>query len=70
MGKADYGMDIECIVPVDDKIEVVGASSDHTVIDLHDTEIEYKVGDIVRFSADYAAVMYSSGSPDVTICFD
>ena len=43
MGKVDYGDPAE-LLPMDKGIEVLGASSDHTIIDVEDAERDYKVG--------------------------
>jgi predicted amino acid racemase len=52
MGKIDYGY-TETILPKDHSLELIGASSDHTV--LIDHEKKYKLGDIVSFDVCYAA---------------
>jgi len=41
--------------PMEDGIEVVGASSDHLLLDVTDCPV--KVGDIVRFEVDYSAAL-------------
>ena len=47
-------------IPKDKGISVLGASSDHTIIDIHDSKNEYKVGDIVEFNVLYQAMLVSS----------
>lgn len=66
IGKFDYGS-TDMIFPIDPKIQVVGASSDHTILDIEDTEIDYKVGDIIEFKICYASMLYLTNSPDVKI---
>lgn len=49
--------------PVDPRISVIGASSDHLLLDL--TQTEYTVGDLVRFRPDYGAALRAFTSPYV-----
>ncbi len=46
---------IEKIKPLNHRIEIMGASSDHLMIDLKE-EINYKVGDCILFSLEYEAL--------------
>lgn len=46
---------IEKIKPLNHRIEIMGASSDHLMIDLKE-EINYKVGDCIPFSLEYEAL--------------
>lgn len=48
---ADY------LMPTDDKISIVGASSDMLVIDIGDSEKKYKVGDLVSFNLKYMGAL-------------
>lgn len=45
------------LTPYDDKIEIIGASSDHMIIDITHSGQEYKVGDILTFNVDYGALL-------------
>lgn len=65
-GKVDYGSEKE-ITPLDKGIEVVGASSDHTILDVEDAERPLKVGDVLGFAIDYAAMVYVTASRNVRI---
>lgn len=47
---------IEHIIPIDERIRVLGACSDECVIDLSDAP-EYKAGDFVKFQLEYDALM-------------
>ena len=47
----------ENISPTDDRIEILGQTSDHTVIDINGCAEDYKVGDVVSFEVDYTALM-------------
>lgn len=55
MGRQD--IDAETMWPVDEGIEIIGASSDHFVIDVTDIDREVRSGDIIRFRLGYFAVM-------------
>ena len=43
--------------PMDEKVDVLGASSDHLILDVTKSDKEYKVGDTVKFTLDYGAVL-------------
>ena len=66
IGKADYAFP-DKIFPRGKGIEVIGASSDHTILDIGDAERSIKVGDVVEFDVCYASIVYASNSPNVKI---
>lgn len=66
MGKVDVAFP-DMIYPRDKGIEVIGASSDHLILDVEDAERELKVGDIVEFDLCYATIVYVTNSPNVRI---
>lgn len=68
MGRVDYGS-IEEIFPVDKGIEVIGAASDHTIIDVEEAERDLKVGDILEFDVNYASLVYLTASRNVQKVF-
>lgn len=68
IGKVDYGS-IEEIFPRNDKIKVIGASSDHTILDIEDVEEDIKVGDIIEFDINYASMVYVTNCRNVQIKF-
>jgi predicted amino acid racemase len=51
--------------PLDDKIAILGASSDHLILDVTGSDKKYKVGDIVEFKLDYGALLQLTTSPYV-----
>ena len=55
LGKQDF--DLETTTPVDPEIIPLGASSDHLMLDVTDSQQEYKVGDIVRLQLGYFSTM-------------
>ncbi|OPL08230.1 MAG: alanine racemase [delta proteobacterium ML8_F1] len=57
----------EGLTPFDSGIEVIGASSDHTILDLTPSGNAYEVGDILRFRLSYGALLALSTSAYVTV---
>lgn len=68
LGKVDYASIAE-IFPRDKGITVIGASSDHTILDVEDAERDIKVGDIIEFDVSYAALIYVSNSGNINKIF-
>ena len=64
IGKQD--LDISKITPLDDKIRILGGSSDHLVLDLTDSETTYQVGDILEFGLSYGGLLGAMSSQYVT----
>lgn len=62
IGKQD--VQIDNIQPVDQKIEIVGGSSDHLIIDLKQTD--YKIGDLIAFHPNYPGLLQLMTSQYVT----
>jgi len=63
IGRQDVMVDL--LYPVDDNIEVLGASSDHTILDVTDVQDDIAVGDIVEFNVGYGAMLLATTSPYV-----
>lgn len=55
VGKQD--IDLDTIYPIDETIIVLGGSSDHLILDGTDSEMDYKVGDIIKFNIHYVALL-------------
>lgn len=55
LGKQD--VDVETMWPVDQGAEIIGASSDHLIVDVTDADRHFKVGETIRFRLGYFAVM-------------
>lgn len=55
MGRQD--IDPSELIPLDQDISIVGASSDHTILDVTHSKREYKVGDTVEFVMEYGALL-------------
>jgi predicted amino acid racemase len=63
LGVGSQDVLVNGLKPMSD-IEVLGASSDHIVVDLRKTDL--KVGDEVRFSLDYSALLSVMTSPYIS----
>ncbi|WP_202709072.1 ornithine racemase Orr [Sporosalibacterium faouarense] len=55
VGRQD--IDTDNVIPDDDKISILGASSDHFILDITDCDNEYKVGDKVYFNLSYGGIL-------------
>lgn len=53
----------EGLKPIDNSIEVLGASSDHLIIDISNSCKRYEVGDVVDFNIDYGCLLRAMTSP-------
>lgn len=60
LGRQD--IDYQEIYPKDKRIRVVGASSDHLILDITDSEIKYKLGDIISFNVGYGTLLRGMAS--------
>lgn len=63
IGKQDT--DLGSMTPVDDRIEIMGGSSDHIILDLTACNDDYKLGDIVEFTVGYGGMLKLVTSPYV-----
>lgn len=54
IGKQDIDLDM---FPVDEKCNILGASSDHLIVDITDSNKEYKIGDTMEFYMYYTATL-------------
>jgi predicted amino acid racemase len=55
IGRQD--VDTENIIPEDPKLAILGASSDHLVLDMSASDRDYRVGDTLRFALKYGALL-------------
>lgn len=56
---------INGLKPDDSQVEIIGASSDHLILDVTKCENIYKVGDILSFNVSYGALLAAMTSPYV-----
>ncbi|MFA4966031.1 MAG: alanine/ornithine racemase family PLP-dependent enzyme [Thermoleophilia bacterium] len=59
----------EGLVPIDPRVEVLGASSDHLILDVEAVEPPPRLGDAVSFIPNYGATLQLCTSPYVTKVF-
>lgn len=67
IGKQDVY--IEGLMPVDRNIIVLGASSDHLILDITDVGHKIQVGDLIEFSLSYSGLLLACSSPYITKVF-
>lgn len=54
--------DPDSMYPADSKIDILGASSDHMILDVTKSDTEYEVGDIITFTLGYGGLLKASTS--------
>ncbi|UQZ89420.1 alanine racemase [Deltaproteobacteria bacterium Smac51] len=64
IGAFDVG-DCVKLMPLDEKVEVLGGSSDHMIVDIHDSERHYRLGEIMSFRLPYQSVLMTTASESV-----
>lgn len=62
LGAGRQDMNLGGMIPRDKGITILGASSNHMLIDVTDCEKAYQVGDIIEFDMTYGALMAASTS--------
>ncbi|MDR1508221.1 MAG: alanine racemase [Synergistaceae bacterium] len=65
IGAFDVGSH-EKLVPLDENMKILGCSSDHMIIDIHDCARRYALGDIAEFKLLYQAMLYATANPMVS----
>ena len=68
LGSQDVG-DAASLIPVDAGVEVVGCSSDHTIVDVTDTGKVWKSGDTLTFQVRYANMLYAFTGDHVAVAY-
>lgn len=63
IGKQDT--DLDSMTPLDEKIDILGGSSDHMILDVTKSDTSYKVGDIISFELGYGGMLKTATSPYV-----
>ncbi len=64
IGRQD--VEIDSLTPVDSKINILGASSDHMILDVTSSDINYKLGDVISFKLGYSGTLKAFTSSYVT----
>jgi predicted amino acid racemase len=62
IGAFDVGS-YDKLCPLDEDIKILGCSSDHMIIDIHDSTRSYSLGDLVSFKMFYQAMLFSTANP-------
>jgi predicted amino acid racemase len=60
LGRQDVAID--GLVPADERIYILGGSSDHLIVDVTDADENIKVGDFITFKLHYQGILTSSDS--------
>ena len=68
LGSQDI-MDATTMIPLDKGVEIIGCSSDHTIVDVTDSEREFKWGDTLSFKIRYSNMLYAFSGEHVTVEF-
>ena len=68
LGSQDVG-DATKLIPVEEGIEVVGCSSDHTIVDVTDSGRVWKSGDTITFKTRYDNMLYAFTGDHVEIVY-
>lgn len=64
LGRQD--IPLEGLTPLDPGVEILGSSSDHTILDVTDSAASLKWGDVLRFGVGYDAMLGLTTSPYVS----
>ena len=64
-GRVDYG-DPADLTPRMAGVEILGASSDHTILDVEDAS-GVRLGDVLDFSVSYGTLVYLTNTPEVRV---
>ena len=66
LGSQDVG-DSATLIPMEAGVEIVGCSSDHTIVDVTDSGKTWKSGDTITFKVRYANMLYAFSGDHVEI---
>ena len=66
LGSQDVA-DAGTLIPLDNGVEVVGCSSDHTIVDVTDTGRTWRSGDTLTFKVRYSNMLYAFTGDHVTV---
>ncbi|GAA0706508.1 ornithine racemase Orr [Paraclostridium ghonii] len=61
VGKQDFVNDRD-LIPLDDGVEIVGSSSDHLIVDIQNSNINFQVGDIMSLGMFYPCALFLTSS--------
>ena len=66
LGSQDVG-DSATLIPLEEGVEVVACSSDHTIVDVTDSGKVWKSGDTLTFKVRYANMLYAFTGSHITV---
>ena len=66
IGEQDIGHP-DYLIPMEEGVQIVGGSSDHTIVDVTEAKKIYKTGDALHFRLKYAAMLYAFTGQHVEI---
>jgi len=64
VGKQDFG-DHTKLISTDKRVQIIGSSSDHLIVDITQTTDTYEIGDTIAFTLYYQSMLYLNLSTDV-----
>lgn len=67
-GCVDYGDPLD-LTPRMAGVEVLGASSDHTILDVENAADPVEVGSVLDFDVSYGSLVYLTNTPEVRVAF-
>ena len=67
-GRVDYGDPFD-LTPRLAGVEILGASSDHTILDVEDAAVPVRLGDVLDFGVSYGSLVYLTNTPEVRIVY-
>ena len=67
-GRVDYGDPFD-LTPRLAGVEVLGASSDHTILDVENAAVPVRLGDVLDFGVSYGSLVYLTNTPEVRIVY-
>ena len=68
LGSQDVG-DASNLIPEEPGVEIVGCSSDHTIVDVTDTGKVWRSGDVLSFKTRYANMLYAFSGDHVEVSY-
>lgn len=68
IGKVDYAF-LDDLILNEEGAYLVGASSDHTIVDVEDAKRNIQVGDIMEFNLSYSTMVYLTSSDNIKKVF-
>ena len=61
--------DAKTLIPEEEGVEIIGGSSDHTIVDVTDSGKTWKSGDTLSFKVRYANMLYAFSGDHVSIYY-